>query len=156
MPSWASFEHHASDFAEAGRRLLIGEDGVAIAFLASHNPSRGPHLAPVCPIFCGDDLYLSATAKSPRTSDLRGNGAYALHAFLGANDEEFQISGAAAEVSAASQRTAVHAAIPFTSFDPEDPIFRLDVARALWVYWERVGQADTKAVRKRWRSTEQQ
>ena len=45
---------------------------------------------------------------------------------------------------------AVHAAIPFASFDRADPIFRLGIERALWVYWERAGKPDTKAVRRRW------
>ena len=31
-----------------------------------------------------------------------------------------------------------------------DPIFRLAVERALWVYWECVGQPDTKPIRRRW------
>jgi hypothetical protein len=73
-----------------------------------------------------------------------------LHAFLGANDEEFQVAGRAAEVLDETQRSAVHAAIPFAAFQRADPVFRLDVERALWVYWERVGQPDTRAVRRRW------
>jgi hypothetical protein len=44
----------------------------------------------------------------------------------------------------------VHDAIPFPSFQRTDPIFRLSVERALWVYWERAGQPDTRAVRRRW------
>ncbi len=75
-----------------------------------------------------------------------------LHAFLGADDEELQLAGRAEEVRTAEERAAVHAAIPFPAFDTADPVFRLSIERALWVYWERAGQPDTRAVRRRWRS----
>ena len=148
--SWAGFERAAGDFAAAGRRRLVGDDGTAIGFLATTGTSHGPHLAPVCPIFCGDHVYVSASGSTPKARDLRQTGAFVLDAFLGENDEEFQVAGTAAEVRDLEERAAVHAAIPFPSFEPDDPIFRLTFTRALWVYWERVGQPDTKAVRRRW------
>lgn len=150
MASWAEFEREAPEFGKAGCRLLIGQDGVAIGFLASASTRSIPHLSPVCPIFCGQHLYLSAGAHTPKVADLRAVGVYVLHAFLGANDEEFQVSGRATEVEDPEERTAVHAAIPFAAFKRTDPIFRLSVDRALWVHWERVGQPDTKAIRRHW------
>src|SRR5262245_65151763 len=92
--TWSDFERRAPDLAAAGRRLLIGSDGVAIGFLASAAGGR-PHLSPVCPIFCSDDLYLSAGSHTPKVADLRSSGGFVLHSFLGANDEEFQIGGRA-------------------------------------------------------------
>jgi hypothetical protein len=148
--SFAAFAAAAPDFAAAARRLFVGADGVAIGFLATVSAAARPHLSPVCPVFCGDDLYLVAAARSPKTSDLRANGAFVLHAFLAANDEELQLAGRAHEVEHAEERAAVHAAIPFASLQRSDPIFRLALERALWVYWERAGQPDTKAVRRRW------
>ena len=82
----------------------------------------------------------------------RAGGRFALHAFLGANDEEFQVAGAAHEVGDAAERGAVHDAIPFPAFERGDPIFRFDLERSLWVFWERVGQPDTKPIRRRWRA----
>jgi hypothetical protein len=152
MPSFAAFEAEAPDFASAARRLLVGSDGVAIGFLATASVGGRPHLAPVCPVFCADDLYLVAAARSPKTADLRATGDYVLHAFLGQNDEELQLAGRASEIGDAATRAAVHAAIPFAAFQKSDPIFRLDVERALWVHWERAGQPDTKSVRRRWRA----
>jgi hypothetical protein len=105
----------------------------------------------VCPIFSGAHLYISAGSRTPKVRDLRSNGAFVLHAFLGENDEEFQVAGSCAEVEDLHERSQVHQAIPFPAFDRSDPIFRLVMERALWVYWERVGQADTKPVRRRWR-----
>ncbi len=151
MTRWAEFATAAPELAEAGRRLLVGSDGIAIGFLATGGASGAPHLAPVCPIFCGDDLFLSAGARTPKAADLRERGHYVLHAFLGADDEELQVAGRAEEVRDEDERAAVHAAIPFPAFRRSDPIFRLSVERCLWVYWERVGQPDTKAVRRRWR-----
>jgi hypothetical protein len=148
--SFAVFAVSAPDFAAAARRLFAGADGVAIGFLATVGADARPHLAPVCPVFCGDDLYVVAVALSPKAADLHANGAYVLHAFLGANDEELQLAGSAEEVMPAQERAAVHAAIRFASFDRADPIFRLGIERALWVYWERAGQPDTKAVRRCW------
>jgi hypothetical protein len=150
MASWSDFEKAAPDLGAGGRRLLTGPDGVAIGFLASVGAHGAPRLSPVCPIFCGAHLYLSAGAHTPKSADLRASGNYVLHAFLSANDEEFQVSGRALEVHDPSERAAVHAAIPFPAFETTDPIFRFSIERALWVYWERVGQPDTKAVRRRW------
>ena len=104
----------------------------------------------MCPVFCGDGLYLCATARSPKVRDLREAGSYALHAFLGDDDEEFQVAGDAREVDSASERGAVHEAIPFPAFDRDDPLFRLSIGRALWVCWERAGEADTRAIRRSW------
>jgi hypothetical protein len=148
--SWAEFERAAPELGVAGRRLLIGTDGVAIGFLATVSAKSAPHLAPVCPIFCGLHLYVSAGTHTVKVRDLRATRAYALHAFLGANDEEFQVAGRASEVLGAEERAAVHDAIRFAAFERADPIFRLSVERALWVHWERPGQPGTRAVRTRW------
>ena len=148
--SWAEFERAAPELGAAGRRRLVGSDGVAIGFFASVGARLRLHLSPVCPIFCGDELYLSAGAHTPKVADLRATRAYVLHAFLGANDEEFQVAGRVTEVDDESERAAVHAAIPFGAFKRSDPIFRLGVERALGVYWENVGRPDTKAIRRRW------
>ncbi len=150
MSTWARFRLDCPKLEEAGRRLLIGEDGVAIAFLATSNAAGIPHLSPVCPIFTHDALYLSAASQSPKVRDLRSNGEFALHAFLGESDEEFQVSGRAEETTDPSERAAVHDAILFPSFDRAHPIFRLSIDRALWVHWERAGQPDMKAIRERW------
>jgi hypothetical protein len=152
LASWERFAREAPKIAAAGERLLVGSDGVAIGFLASGGASA-PHLSPVCPVFCDGDVFVIAPAHTPKARDLREHGGYVLHAFLGASDEEFQIAGRAAEVSGEAERARVHSAVRFASFGRADPIFRLGVARALWVFWERAGRPDTRAVRKRWRAS---
>jgi general stress protein 26 len=148
--SFAAFEAAAPELAAAARRRVGGAAGVAIGFLATVSAAGRPHLGPVCPVFCGEDLFLVAAANTPKRSDLRANGAFVLHAFLAANDEEFQLAGVAEVVEDSSRRAAVHDAIPFAAFQKSDPILRLCIERALWVYWERVGEPDTKPVRLRW------
>lgn len=152
MAGWSDLEQEAPELAAAGRRLMVGADGVAIAFLATAGGAAQPHLSPVCPVSCGDHLYLSASGTTPKVRDLRAGGRFVLHAFLGENDEEFQVAGSATEVTDEAERAAVHDAIPFPAFEHSDPIFRFDLERSLWVFWERVGQPDTKAVRRRWRA----
>lgn len=150
MASWTHFEAAAPDFGAAGRRLLGGADGLPIGFLATADATGRPHLSPVCPIFAGRSLYLSAKGGSPKAGDLRANGCFSLHAFLGADDEEFQILGCAREVTAPDERERVHEAIAFGGFDRGDPVFELPVERALWVAWENVGQPDTRPIRRGW------
>jgi hypothetical protein len=152
MTSWAEFEASAPDFGEAGRRLFAGTDGLPIGFLATVTSDGRPHISPVCPIFCADDLYVCAAERTPKIEDLRASGDYALHAFLADGDEEFQVAGRATQIADHTERSAVHEAIPFQAFNRQDPIFRLSIDRALWVHWERVGQPDTEAIRKRWPS----
>jgi hypothetical protein len=154
LKRWDELEAEAGELARAGRRLLGGADGLPIGFLATADARGRPHLAPVCPIFAERSLYLSASGGSPKVRDLRENGRFSLHAFLGDGDEEFQILGSAREVTAPEERERVHEAIPFGGFDRTHPVFELRIARALWVAWENFGQPDTRAVRRRWPAVE--
>lgn len=150
MRTFARFEREAPELAAAARRLLIGADGVAIGFLATASRDARPHLSPVCPIFAGERLYLSAVTQTPKVRDLRANPHYALHAFLGEHDEEIRIRGVAREVNDEAERHAVHEAIRFGAFDRSHPIFELALVRVGWVHWENAGQPDTRAVRRSW------
>jgi hypothetical protein len=146
VTSWARFAREAPELAAAGRRLL---EAHGIAFLATRSKDGAPRIAPVCPIFAGEDLALSVAAGSPKHFDLANDGRYALHAVLGASDEEFQIGGRARLVEDAAGRAAVHAAIAF-QYKAEHPVFLLDVERCLWGYWEKAGQPGTRPVRRSW------
>ena len=119
------------------------------ALLATVGADGGPRMAPVCPIFAGEHLYLIVGEATPKNRQLRRDPRYVLHAFLGDDDEEFQIRGRASPVDAEAERSQVHAAADF-SFQIGDPIFRLSVEHCLWCHWENVGQPDTKALRRRW------
>ena len=150
LSSWQDLETGDPDLAAAGRFLLCPEGEVAIGFLATVSVASAPHLAPVCPIFCGDWLYLSVGIGTPKRRDLDRNGRYVLHAFLGPGDREFQVAGRAERIDDASQRAQVQNAIRFGAFGRDDPIYRLWIARALHVYWENPGQPGTRPVRRRY------
>ena len=147
---WSEFESREPEMAVAGTRLLGHDDGVAIGFLATIGDAL--HLAPVCPIFCDDAICLSVGAGTPKRRDLERDGRYVLHAFLGPSDEEFQIAGRAVEIVDAESRARVHRAIRFGSFDSSDPLFRLDIERAMWGYWQNAGQPGTRPVRRFFRA----
>lgn len=144
--NWREFAQAAPDFAAAGLRLLTQESGVAIGFLATVH--RSLHLAPVCPIFCENGVYLSVGASTPKRRDLDRDGRYVLHAFLAANDEEFRIAGRAAIVPGEHDRARVQSAIQFGAFGRDDPIYRLDIETAMWGYWENVGKPGTRPIRR--------
>ncbi len=151
MIPWRAFIERAPDFAEAGSRLFVpGGDGISIGFLATVTAAGKPRLAPVCPIFFDQGIYLSVGAPTPKRADLSERGGYVLHTFLGANDEEFQIAGRGRIVDDAAEHKGVVEAIPFGASDASDPIFELLIERALWVFWENVGQPGSRPIKRRW------
>ena len=151
MKPWRVFAERVPDLAEAGLRLFDhGADGVSIGFLATVTAAGKPRLAPVCPIFFDQGIYLSVGSPTPKRADLTERGDYVLHTFLGANDEEFQIAGRARIVEDEAQHKGVVEAIPFGAYDQSDPIFELLIERALWVFWENVGQPGSRPIKRRW------
>lgn len=136
---WIEFQENAPEIAGIGHQLLYNAEGGEVGILASVDASGRAGVAPVCPIFSGRGLYLLAGAKTPKTRHLRRHGGFALHAQVGADDLEFQISGVVREVLDAAEKAAVIRDIPFPSFDPADPLFELLIERALSVSWEEPG-----------------
>jgi len=149
MPSWRDLKKQAPGLAEAGWRLFRA-DAVPIAFMATAARNGSPRIAPVCPIFAGDDVCLSVGAHTPKADDLSRDGRFALHAFLGPGDEEFQVSGRAVQVTDPAQRESVHRSIKFGAYSTSDPVFRLDLRRCFHVRWEDVGRPDTRSIRRSW------
>jgi hypothetical protein len=126
---------------------LFGATG--IVFLASLRREGAPRLHPVVPIFAAGGLYVVIASDSPKRHDLRRDNRYALHASLGPDDEEFALDGTAHEVTEPADRAAVVASANHT-IRPADVVFELELSRCLHTVWERVGQPDTRAIRKRW------
>lgn len=149
MISWAEFEVRSADIARAGIELLYHPGRGEVAILATVDPLGRPRVAPVSPIFCDAGLYLSLGAHTPKYRHLRRDPHYALHAMVGADDLEFQISGLVRWVESVSERNAVVAAIPFPSFDASDPIVELLIDRALMVTWP---QRTARGVKTAWQA----
>lgn len=97
MASWAEFEAAAPGLAEEGRRLFY-QFGLGLGFLATVRADGGPRLHPVCPVIAAGGLYVFAV-PSPKRGDLQRDGRYALHSYPPVDvDDEFCVTGRAAEV----------------------------------------------------------
>ena len=143
---WSEFYRAAPDIAAMGRRLLYRPDRGEVAILATVDRRGAPRVAPVCPVFNEAGLYVLASAGTPKVPQLTRDPRYALHAQVGADDLEFQIAGRARLLTSAAERAEVLDAVPFDSFDPEDPIFELLIRSGIAVTWP----APDSPVRLRW------
>ena len=132
---WSEFSRATPDIAAVGRRLLYDPDRGEVAILATVDRRGAPRVAPVCPVFAGAGLYVLASAGTPKVPQLQRDPRYALHAQVGADDLEFQITGRARLLTSAAERAEVLNAVPFDSFDPEDPIFELLIGSGIVVRW---------------------
>jgi uncharacterized pyridoxamine 5'-phosphate oxidase family protein len=132
---WDDFEKAAPEIALTGKSLLYRPDRGEVAIMATVDGNGKPRVAPVAPIFCEGGVYLSVGSHTPKVHHLRNNGWYAMHAMVGADDLEFQMAGTVCKVESPTERNAVVSAIPFPSYDANDPIFELLVERALMVTW---------------------
>ncbi len=145
MLSWPEFMAVVPDIATIGQRLLFNPDAGEVAILATVNLQGKPCVAPFCPIFTATGMFLLAARETPKAHHLAETPAYALHALLGTDDLEFQVSGAARQVTDTVERSVVIASVPFPSYDPTDPIFELRIERALSVSWPEPGVKQKKS-----------
>ena len=150
MLQWSDFKRAAPDIAAIGERLLHNPDAGEVAILATVDHLGRPWVAPFCPVFADRGMYLLAAAETPKVRHLAANSAYALHAMVGTDDLEFQVAGTTRLVRSDEERQAVIAAVPFPSFDANDPIFELQIGRALSVSWPQPGRRQKLA----WAHTE--
>jgi hypothetical protein len=101
--TWSAFARARPDLADAGRALLY-QYGVGLAFIATVDRYGGPRVHPVCPLIADDGLFLFVI-PSPKRSDLRRDGRFALHAFPPeANEDAFSVYGRAALCSDPERR----------------------------------------------------
>ena len=141
MLNWADFEAAAPTIARVGKSLLFTSGQGEVAILATADRSGAPHVAPVCPIFSGNGIYLSIATSTPKLSHLRTNPAFALHAQVGADDLEFQVRGRAREVTNDDERRALQRDIQFPNYDADHPIVELLITHALCVTWPDPGNS---------------
>lgn len=161
MATWAEFVEQAPDIAARGAVLLSAptdadaseEPWFGIGFIATINPDGTPHLSPVCPIVTQGRMFVAAVP--PKRDNLERNGRFVLHAFLGANDAEFQIRGRAKRVDFPPYVEAVKEAVSGTGMlaDPEsgERIFELSIDLAQDAWWVDVGKPGTYAERRTWK-----
>ncbi len=148
MGSWAEFEREAPEIADAGTRLLAGNE---VAFLATVSASGRPRLHPFCPAVIGGRLWAFVIEESPKRRDLDENGYFAIHAFLGPEDEEFYVAGVAVRVQDPELREVVVAAMPYDDADARHLLYEFRLERVLWTTWENFQKPWMRPVHRVWR-----
>jgi hypothetical protein len=134
MVSWSEFEKRAPEIAEAGKKLLF-QYGVGLAFLATVRKDGAPRLHPVCPTVLDGSLYALILRTSPKCSDLKRDGRYALHTFPPQDrDDEFLVMGRAYFVDDRAQEAKVRedqVTRGMTS-SQDEVLFRFDIERVMY------------------------
>ncbi len=162
MANWGELSAADPVMAAAGRALIEAavppEDRRAdsftgYAFMATTRADGAPRLAPMCPVMAGGRLFLVAGPATLRLRDLRRDGRYVLHAFLGPSDHEFAVRGRAVEQNDPGTRSLVtSAAAPWMPVKDEEILFELDIEEAYTTTWEQLGQPDTRAMHRTWKA----
>ena len=94
MATWAELVDTRPDLASAGRGLLY-QHGVGLAFLGTVSGDGRPRVHPMCPLLTASDLF-AFIVPSPKQSDLRREGRYAMHSFpTPHNEDAFYVTGRA-------------------------------------------------------------
>ncbi len=160
MANWADFAAAAPELAASGRDLVRAATPAALhrddsftgyAFIATTRRDGGPRVHPLCPLMAGGRLFIAVAPTSAKLADLRRDGRYMLHAFLGAGDREFALRGTATEsADPAVRQLLLRAAEGWTNLHDDEVIFELDIDRVDATSWENVSQPDAKPVRQRW------
>jgi len=135
MRDWADLERDEPTIAAAGRRLLEDEPGLpGVAFLATVSVGGRPRMHPFIPAVVDGALW-AFVIISPKQRDLENGGQYAIHARLGADDEQFLVSGVATRVDDLEARERVAESMPFDDIDEQHILYRFGIDRALWTTW---------------------
>jgi hypothetical protein len=143
MAAWSDFEKESPELAAAGRKLLY-QFGPGLGYLATVRRDGGPRLHPICPILFEGRLYALITA-SPKRGDLRRDGRYALHSFPSPDvDDEFYVTGYAAERDDAELAARVRAAFTATGATSthDETLFELDLEHVLLSTYKKRGEPD--------------
>ena len=154
MAQWTDLERDEPAIAAAGQRLLEDDPGTpGVAFLATVSSRGRPRMHPFIPAIVDGALW-AFVIESPKQRDLdrasaggaskqasaggtsEQDGQYAIHARLGANDEQFLVSGVARRIDSPEDRARIGAAMPYDNIDARHVLYQFAVDRALWTTWE--------------------
>ena len=143
MTTWGGFAEARPELARFGEEQL----GRGVAHLGTVRPDGSPRVHPVTPIIGEGRLFIFMEPTSPKGTDLRRDGRYALHSLVTDADGtggEFLVRGRATPVEDdATRAIAVQAA----SYSPAERyiLFELDVEGAASTVYEQ-----GRPVRQRW------
>jgi pyridoxamine 5'-phosphate oxidase-like protein len=146
--SWREFEFAEPELALFGSARLTKR----IAYLATSRANGAPRVHPVSPFLSPDGLFVYMEPTSPKGSDLRRDGRYAMHCAVedsAGGGGEFCVRGTATLVGDPETRKKAFDAARAIGYKPDDRyvVFELRVEEALATIYE-----DGLPVRRRWRS----
>lgn len=152
MFPWSQFEARAPEIAAAGKRLL---NQYEVAYLATVSASGRPRIHPFVWKIVDGALVAFIMSGSPKSRDLEQRRYYAIHAWLGDEDEEFYIAGEATRRNEdAALRKAADTAMGYAtgSADERHILYEFLIDRALWTTWSDFGSPRHHPVYRRWRT----
>lgn len=104
MATWSEFAAAAPVLADYGEARFYRS---RVAFLSTISQDGSPRVNPVEPVICGGRLLLFIPPESPKASDLRRDGRYAMHSLvdnLSGVGGEFSIKGVATPIDDPAMR----------------------------------------------------
>jgi hypothetical protein len=145
--SWKKLVAEDPDLAEFGQRRFASR----VAYLATVRKDGTPRVHPVTPILGDGNLFVFMDRTSPKGTDLKRTGRYAMHASVENEDGgqgEFFISGRAELVEDETFRSL---AVEHAGYEVSDRyiLFRFSLEAALSTVYE-----DNEVVRRRWKRSE--
>ncbi len=144
--SWKILEEQHPELAAFGAERLNGK----VAYLATIRKDGAPRVHPMTPIIGRGHLFVFMEPTSPKGSDLRRDGRYAIHCSVsdtsGASGE-FVITGQARLIDSPEVRAL---AVQLASYSPADRyvLFEFDVESAASMTYP-----EDRPVRQSWKRT---
>jgi len=143
------------ELAKLGRNLLFQSDShVGLAFLATHRKDGAPRLHPICLVYSNGHLFVLIPPSSPKCSDLKRDGRYAMQAFPSPNNEEneeYYIAGCAKIIQDMEMRQALIADTKIY-VEENEVLFELLLDRAMYTKLHNRGTPEEYPMHKKWRA----
>ena len=157
MQTWHEFSVGDPELAALGEKLLLQfRPHVGLAFLATLRKDSAPRLHPISLVFSKGHLYVLMLPTSPKCSDLKRDGRYALQAFpppKNDDNQEFYLAGRAERIRDLEMRQALIAATKI-HVEENEVLFELLVDRAMYSKLKNRGTPEEHPLHRKWRAAE--
>jgi len=147
--TWGEFAAASPALGERGAGLL----GVGVAYIATTAKDGSARLHPFTPLIGGGRLLALIAKHTVKYENLLRDPRCAIHAVLGADDEEFMLlCRAVVSDDWATRMQAAIAAKKINMTSKNDVAFEFSIERAHWAIWEGLGTTDIRRRSERWRA----
>ena len=151
MASWSDLEAAATDLGNAGRKLLINcASDWGIALLGTLRRDGSPRIGPLCTYILDGRFYVSI--EGHKEDDLRRDPRYFLHSYWGDGQDEFALTGRAADPVVPDERKRLIDLAPRLRHSPV--IRELDISTAHAVTYRNFPTPEMYAEVVAWRAGE--